>query len=160
MAQAARLLGASLQGGADLAPTAPIITLKYYSSSASTAEILETILADGGKGGMTAYNTYEWQLLYTTHTAPRPPLCDPQNRTVQEHWRFGNTYNLGWIATVWTTGVGVLAVWMALRLRRQRRMPHVSVLDVAQAFALGRGDVISDDKVLYVKQGRILASGG
>ena len=159
MAQAARLLGASLQGGADLNAKAPITTLTYYYSSASTADILETIQADGGKGSMTAYDTYEWQLVYVKHMAPSPPLCDPQNRTVQEHWRFGNTYNLGWIATVWTTGVGLLAVCMAFHLHRRRRMPHVSVLEVAQAFALGRGDVISDDMVLYVKQGRIMQKG-
>lgn len=57
---------------------------------------------------------------------------------------------------MWATGVGLLAVWTALWMRRQRRVRGVRVLDVAQAFALGRGDVVSADKVLYLNKGRIV----
>ena len=113
------------------------------------------VATDGGKAGMTAYNIHEWQLQYMPRTRT-PALCDPRVRTVQEHWRFGNTHNLGWIATVWTAGVGLLAVCMALWLSCQQRARRVRVLDVAEAFALGWPEAVSNDEVFYLKHGRIL----
>ncbi len=127
MAQAVRHFGAVLPDGSS-APRPPILTLSYYKRAVSAEQILATLLADGGNAGMTAYNIHEWH----------------------------NTHNLGWIATVWTVGVGLLAVWMALWLSCQQRARRVRVLDVVEAFALGRPDVISNDEVFYLKHGRIV----
>ncbi|KAF9564374.1 hypothetical protein CPC08DRAFT_760196 [Agrocybe pediades] len=125
----------------------------YYSRGVNTvnlSQILETILADGGKAGMTIFNVW---ISLTDYTWPLRILCHSNNRTVQEHWRFGNSKNLGWFATIWTTAIGALAIYTALWAKPKKRMQKIGVLEVDQAFALGRGGALRDDEVLHVVDG-------
>ena len=76
MAQAARNFGAVLPDGSS-APRPPILTLSFYERAVSPEQVLATLLADGGKASMTAYNVHEWELQYMPRTRT-PTLCDPR----------------------------------------------------------------------------------
>jgi hypothetical protein len=125
------------------------------------SRVLETILADGGKAAITDFNVFFWGQ-YNPRKANKPqpssapPRCDSKNRTVAEHWRFGNSRNLGYIAIVLTTGIGFFAVWMVFRLKPRRRMRGDWTLGVAEAFELGKDEKVSQEQVFYVVNGKMV----
>lgn len=158
MALMARVAGATIQqGAADPNTPKPVAFQTYYRYSAPLSKVLETLLADGGKASITAYNINIWGMISQTPvTQPVPALCRTLNRTVAEHWRFGNTNNLGWIAIIWTAFTGLLAIFVAWLMNSRARMAQVNILETAQAFALGRDENISEDKILRVSDGRVI----
>ncbi|RXW13772.1 hypothetical protein EST38_g12080, partial [Candolleomyces aberdarensis] len=113
MARAARW-GASLQPIFEI-PAAP------PSPAPPPSQVLEIILADGGKAAMTFFNVYAYSQR-NANRAQLAPSCSSNNRTVSEHWKFGNARNLGYIAIVWTTGIGTFAIVMAIWLKPRRRV--------------------------------------
>jgi len=154
--------GSSLQKA-----VSPFIAIFRYESAtynvynqvqpaANASQILETLLADGGKASLTLYNSHFSSLAAYSAAPSRMEICYSNNRTVQEHWKFGNANNLGWFATIWTSAIGAFAVFATLRMSRKRRMQNIGMLEVTQAFSLGRGGVIRDDEVLCVRNGRII----
>ncbi|KAH9481750.1 hypothetical protein JR316_0006277 [Psilocybe cubensis] len=155
MAEVARL-GTSLQKSATYATTPNLIMPfgVYYNINNSISEpsqILETILADGGKASMTVYNVH-----FSTHPQELDEKCGSKNRTIAEHWRFHNSRNLGWVATIWTTAIGIYAIVAAIWMKGRRRMQKVSILDAPGAFSLGRDYEVGDTDVLRVQNGRVV----
>ena len=124
-----------------------------YRNNASTARVVETILADGGKASMGKYN---WLVrMRRKELGPSLAFCNSKNRTVASHWRFGNNKKIGWIAVVWTIGMGVLGMWTAVWMSRRRRLDGVSPLGAAGGFALAVGETIPDDRPLVVRHGKV-----
>lgn len=125
-----------------------------------SVKILEYVLADGVKAAVTAYNSHFWHLARDENRAegtPLPALCNSKNKTVTEHWKFGNNKYLGWIAVIWTIGIGILGVvltfWMA---RKKSNRMAISPLDAMGGFMLGRGGEIADDQRLRIVDGKVV----
>lgn len=151
MAEVARL-GSSLQKTVDPLSN-PIMPFNVaYGDHFNASQILETLLADGGKASMTVYNAH----VDKEFPQAKNRFCHSKNRTVAEHWKFSNSRNLGWVATIWTTAIGIYAVLAALWMKKRRRMQKVSVLEAPGAFSLGRGNEVRDTEVLCVKNGRVV----
>jgi hypothetical protein len=73
--------------------------------NATSAQIVETILADGGKACMTPYNVFLSRI--SGSVGDQVEYCASHNKTVAEHYRFGNNKQFGWISVIWTTGIGM-----------------------------------------------------
>ncbi|KAJ3530762.1 hypothetical protein NMY22_g8435 [Coprinellus aureogranulatus] len=117
----------------------------WLRTNATTAQIVETILADGGKASMTKYNTF---------LNRRIPRCNSKNKTVATHWKFGNNKKIGWIAVIWTIGMGLLGMVTAVWMSRKERLDGVSPLGAAGGFVLALGENIPDDQPLVVRGGK------
>ena len=156
MAQAVLLSGTRL----DWVPSFSFETGGYPQVTA--AAMLQTLLADALKGTLTAYNTYaviNRTLLNSTRTGTS--TCFSNNRTLSLHWHFGNEYKLGWIAIGLSIGFGGLALCAVWHLRSRKRIKGLNALKVVDAYKLGVNttDVeVEDDKVLYVRNGRVLST--
>jgi hypothetical protein len=75
---------------------------------------------------------------------------------VKEHWRFGNARNLGYVAIVWTSAVGMLAIGMVIRLKPRVRMQKDGwTLGVVESFILGMGQSVREDTLFYVGNGTV-----
>lgn len=143
-------------------------TLRYYrtdilgeagpsyslSVNSTTEQVLETILADGGKAGMTRWNAMLNML--TAQSAGLITECESDNKTVASHWRFGNNRRLGWIAVVVTIAMGIVGIATAIWMSRKERLHGVSVLSTAGGFILARGQDIADDQPLVIRDGKVV----
>jgi hypothetical protein len=151
----------TLQGMARAARSGASLQAVLEATTPSPSRVLETILADGGKAAITVFNGFFWGQ-YNPRKANKPqpssapPRCDSKNRTVAEHWRFGNSHNLGYIAIVLTAGIGIFAVWMVFRLKPRRRMRGDWTLGVAEAFELGKDEEVSQEQVFCVVNGKMV----
>lgn len=120
-------------------------------------DVVEILLADGGKAAMTAYNRHWGAPKRTEEGATLPPLCPANNKTVAEHWRFGNSKNLGWIAVLWTIGIGILGLvttfWFA---KKDMVRLEASPLGATGGFMLGRGGEIDDRQPLRIIDGKVV----
>ena len=103
-----------------------------------TSAVLQTILADGGKAALTSFNVYFTPFFAHHQPTAGVSICDSNNRTIAAHWRFGNSHNLGWVAIIWTIGVGVLAVIAVMWFRPRPRVQGIKPLEVPYALVLGR----------------------
>ena len=130
------------------------------------AVMLQTLLADALKGTLSAYTAYatvnalkpDHTLINSTLTGAR--TCYSNNRTLSLHWRFGNEYNLGWIAIGLSIGFGGLALFAVWHLRTRERIKGLNALKVVDAYKLGvnTADVeVEDGTVLYVRNGMVLS---
>ncbi|KAJ2913787.1 hypothetical protein MD484_g6633, partial [Candolleomyces efflorescens] len=151
----------TLQGMAHAARYGSSLQAVPEGTSPPPSRVLETILADGGKAAITVFNEFFWpqynpRKANKPQPASAPPRCDSRNRTVAEHWRFGNSHNLGYIAIVLTTGIGIFAVWMVFRLKPRRRMRGDWTLGVAEAFELGKDEKVSQEQVFCVVNGKMV----
>ncbi|RXW17436.1 hypothetical protein EST38_g8409 [Candolleomyces aberdarensis] len=146
-----RATWSTLEGMARAARSGASLQAVLKKATPPPSQVLETILADGGKAAITFINAHFWGQ-YNPRKANRnqpssaPPRCDSNNRTVAEHWRFGNSHNLGYIAIVLTTGIGIFAIWMVLRLKTRRRMRGDWTLGVAEAFELGKDEKVGQEQ--------------
>jgi hypothetical protein len=104
------------------------------------SEVLETLLADGGKAALTSFNVYFATLFERLRSTAGLGIavCNSNNRTVATHWKFGNNHNLGWVAIIWTTGVGILAIIAVIWFMPRPRVQGIEPLEVPYAFVLGR----------------------
>ncbi|KAJ2925253.1 hypothetical protein H1R20_g11823, partial [Candolleomyces eurysporus] len=148
-----RATWSTLEGMARAARYGASLQAIFETPAAAPSEVLEIILADGGKAAITFFNVYA----YSPRNANKDqvaPSCDSNNRTVAEHWRFSNARNLGYIAIVWTTGIGTFAIGMVLRLKPRRRIRGEWTLGAAEAFELGKDEKVSQGQVFYVVNGK------
>ena len=123
-------MAAAVHLGADLYDRNPVESLKFPPISA----VLQTLLADGGKAALTSFNEYFAHRLPTAGIA----VCNSNNRTIATHWRFGNNHNLGWVAIIWTTGMGILAVIAVMWFMPRPRVRGIKPLEIPYAVVLGR----------------------
>ncbi|KIM35519.1 hypothetical protein M413DRAFT_32460 [Hebeloma cylindrosporum] len=133
MAQAVHL-GGKLDITNDRLPRPQTYALRVTPTSA----VLQTILADGGKAAFTRFNTYFNTRFMQHQDTPGVSVCDNNNHGVNPHWRFGNQYQLGWIAIIWTNGVGILGIVAAVWFTRRPGIWGIKPLEVVHAFALAR----------------------
>ncbi|KAF6746792.1 hypothetical protein DFP72DRAFT_922295 [Ephemerocybe angulata] len=158
MAQSARYGGTIDPGSIELIRSGilDVFGTSYYTQATSTTQVLEILLADGVKAGLTAYNVLFRAQRINGQRAMR--MCNSNNKTVQEHWRFGNSRNLGWIAMICTSGVGLLGVATVLWSKNKgvTRLIEVSPLGATGGFVLGRGEAIDDHQLLCVRNGKIV----
>ena len=103
-----------------------------------TSAVLQVLLADGGKAAFTRFNDYFISRIRQHKDLAGVSVCNNNNRNVNPHWKFGNQHNLGWIAIIWTTGVGVLAIVAAIWFTRRPGIRGIKSLEVAYAFGLAR----------------------
>ena len=103
-----------------------------------TSAVLQTLLADGGKAALTSFNVYFAPLFARRQSTAGIAVCNSNNRTIATHWRFGNSHNLGWVAIIWTTGVGILTVIAVMWFMPRPRVQGIEPLEVPYAFVLGR----------------------
>ena len=103
-----------------------------------TSAVLQTLLADGGKAALTSFNVYFAPLFAHRQSTAGISVCDSNNRTIAAHWRFGNNHNLVWVAIIWTTGVGILALVAATWFMPRSRVQGIKPLEVPYAFVLAR----------------------
>lgn len=122
--------------------------------NATSAQVVETILADGGKACMTPYNDFLSRLHGSV--GDQVDYCFSDNKTVAEHYRFGNNKHFGWISVIWTTGMGVMGIWAALWMSRKKRVEGMSPLGAAGGFVLARGEKIDDYHPLVVRDGKVV----
>lgn len=122
--------------------------------NATSAQIVETILGDGGKATMTPYNDFLSRLYGSV--GDQVDYCFSHNKTVAEHYRFGNNKHFGWISVIWTTGMGALGIWAALWMSRKQRVEGMSPLGAAGGFVLARGEKIDDYHPLLVRNGKVV----
>jgi hypothetical protein len=120
-------------------------TIRFIPTVASM--VVQTLLADGGKAALTRFNDY-----FSSHHKDLAgfSVCNNNNRTVKPHWRFGNQYNLGWIAIILTAGMGFLAIVSVMWFTRRPRIWGIKPLEVAHAFLLGR--VVTEDGIREGRQ--------
>ncbi|KAJ7584473.1 hypothetical protein C8J56DRAFT_1027766 [Mycena floridula] len=127
-------------------------------SSSMTAQILQTLIADGVKAATTIFTTY---CTSDDQSCPSVARCDSDNRSVLPHWRFGNEHNLGWIAIIWSLGVGLTALVAVFYLQNKLRMDKIQPLKVNHAFLLGMENAIVDfkgvEQQLLIRDQRVIA---
>ncbi|KAF7344253.1 hypothetical protein MVEN_01716600 [Mycena venus] len=98
--------------------------------------IMETLLADGLKSALTQYSV--WCLADRDRCgAAGIAICNSNNRTVQEHWRFGNEHFLGITAIVLNIVFGLYALWVWCRVVRRPRVKGVEPFKVVNGFKIG-----------------------
>ncbi|KAJ2925243.1 hypothetical protein H1R20_g11841, partial [Candolleomyces eurysporus] len=151
----------TLEGMARAARNGASLEAVLKTPTPPPSQVLETILADGSKAAITFINAHFWgqynpRKANKNQPSSAPPRCDSNNRTVAEHWRFGNSHNLGYIAIVLTIGIGIFAIWMVLRLKPRRRMQGDWTLGVAEAFELGKDEKVGQEQVFYVVNGKMV----
>ena len=87
--------------------------------------------------------------------------CYSNNRTVQIHWRFGNQYQLGWVAVTLQCGIGMFCYYEMWRLRRKPRLRSFKTLDPTASFLLGRAsDIPEFEGFSFEEQKEILLIAG
>ena len=112
--------------------------IPYALRVTPTSAVLQVLLADGGKAAFTRFNDY-FNSRFTQHQdSAGVSVCNNNNRNVNPHWRFGNQYHLGWVAIIWTTGMGVLAIVAAILFTRRQAVRGINPLEVSDAFVLAR----------------------
>ncbi|KAJ7016908.1 hypothetical protein C8F04DRAFT_1406473 [Mycena alexandri] len=123
----------------------------YQAPSANTA--IGVLLGDGAKAGLTAYSNY-----FTSHVfAPfvndtindaaaktGVSICSSNNRSLHQHWRFGNLHWLGTLAIIQNCTIGAAALWVVFLLARPGknrciRVKGLEPLEISDAFRLGVG---------------------
>ena len=120
-------MAAAVHLGANLDNGIPVELPKF--AIPPTFAVLQILLADGGKAALTSFNTY---------FADFQTRCYSNNRTIAAHWRFGNSHNLGWVAIIWTIGVGVLALFSVIWFTRSPRIQGIKPLEIRYAVVLER----------------------
>jgi hypothetical protein len=133
MAQAVHL-GSKLDVNSDRLSRPQTYALQFTPMSA----VLQIVLADGGKAAFTRFNDYFSSRIRQQEDIAGISVCNSNNRSVSPHWKFGNQYNLGWIAIIWTTGMGVLAIVAAIWFTRRPGIRGIKPLEVAYAFGLAK----------------------
>lgn len=128
-------MAAAVHLGANLDAGIPIVGPLFANPPPPT--VLQTLLADGGKAALTTFNIYFRSLFVGHQSTPGVSICDSNNRTVAAHWRFGNNHNLGWVAIILTTGVGILAIVAVIWFTPRPRIRGINPLEVPYAFVLG-----------------------
>ena len=127
-------MAAAVHLGVDLDNRNPVQSLKFPPTSA----VLQILLADGGKAALTSFNVY-FNGKFTHHLSTAGiAVCDSKNRTIATHWRFGNNHNLGWVAIIWTIGMGILAVIAVMWFMPRPRVRGIKPLEIPYAVVLGR----------------------
>ncbi|KAJ7866552.1 hypothetical protein B0H14DRAFT_2732425, partial [Mycena olivaceomarginata] len=111
------------------------------------AIIMETLLADGLKSALTQYSASCWSNpreknpISVSNTdrcrAAGIPICNSNNRTVQEHWHFGNEHLLGIPAIVLNLVFGLYALWVLGRVVGRPRVKGVEPFQVVNGFKIG-----------------------
>lgn len=146
-------LGARLDWSPD---TDPLTFWNIPSPVPTTAQMLQTLIADGIKAVLTGYTSY-W-VRVQPHGAQNE--CTSNNRTVAQHWRFANDHNLGWLAVILTVGFGCFALGVVWYLRNRPRMKGFDPLLVVDAFKLGLdttdAKIEGAEQVLRVRDGRVV----
>ncbi|RXW23160.1 hypothetical protein EST38_g2683 [Candolleomyces aberdarensis] len=150
----------TLQGMARAAHYGASLQAIRRTATKPSSQVLEAILADGGKAAITFYNQHFWGYhnprKENKGQQPDAPLrCDSNNRTVSEHWRFGNSNHLGYIAIVLTIVISGFTIGMVLWLKPRRRLRDWT-LGVAEVFELGRDGNVSQEQVFYVVNGKLV----
>jgi hypothetical protein len=138
-------MAAAVHLGANLDKPVEIPSFHFRQTSA----VLQTILADGGKAALTSFNTYFIPRFKHHQSTAGVTVCHSNNRTIAAHWRFGNNHNFGWVAIIWTIGVGILAVIAVMRFTPRPRVQGIKPLEIPYALVLGR--VVTVDEI---KEGR------
>ena len=110
----------------------------YALQVTPTSAVLQILLADGGKAAFTRFNDYFSSRIRQQEDLAGVSVCNSNNRSVSPHWKFGNQYNLGWIAIIWTTGMGALAIFASMWFTRRPGIKGIKPLEVAYAFGLAR----------------------
>ncbi|KAJ7649442.1 hypothetical protein DFH06DRAFT_553961 [Mycena polygramma] len=146
---------------------------RYQAPSANTT--IGVLLGDGAKAGLTAYSNY-----FTAHvfaslvndtidgaTAKTGvSICSSNNRSLHNHWRFGNLHGLGTLAIIQNCAIGAAALWVVFLLARPGknrpiRVKGVEPLEVSDAFRLGVGasPIIRETDVRTEQLLRVRSSG-
>lgn len=148
MAQAIHL-GGTFDVNSDL----PLQPLTHALQVNPWSAVLQVLLADGGKAAFTRFNDYFGSQIRQHKDLAGVSVCNSRNRSLNPHWKFGNQYNLGWIAIIWTTGMGVLAIVSAIWFTRRPGIRGIKPLEVAYAFGLARVVMVDG-----IKEGRQVLS--
>ncbi|KAE9388608.1 hypothetical protein BT96DRAFT_429675 [Gymnopus androsaceus JB14] len=123
-----------------------------------TAQMLQVLIADGIKGAVTAYTDI---VCSTGCSFPSGQVCDSNNRTIQQHWRFGNEHNLGWLAIILTIGFGLAAVYMVWYLRKRPYIRGIDPLKIVDAFDMGmhydRSAGYGGGKAIQIRNGKVVS---
>jgi hypothetical protein len=102
----------------------------------NAARVLETLLADGVKAALSYYG--EYCLTDPPHCeAVGIQLCNSQNRTVQEHWRFGDNYYLGILAIMLNLVFGLYALWVLWRVWKRPRVDGIDPFKIVDGCKIG-----------------------
>ncbi|KAJ3787381.1 hypothetical protein GGU10DRAFT_416429 [Lentinula aff. detonsa] len=113
-----------------------------------TREMLQVLIADGIKGSVQSYTDYCFaKSIYNPNcflnntssqlAQAQTQVCRSNNRTIQQHWRFGNENNLGWLAIVLTMGFGLLTLYMVWRLWKKPQIKGIDPFKVVDGFDMG-----------------------
>lgn len=143
-------MAAAVHLGANLDNQSPSVAGLFVVPPTGT--VLQVLLADGGKVALTSFTAYFTSLFQSgsQSTLVGVAACDSHNRTIAAHWKFGNSHNLGWVAIIWTIGIGILAVIAVMWFFTSRpKVQSIKPLEVPYAIVLGR--VVTVDGI---KEGR------
>ncbi|KAJ6520723.1 hypothetical protein B0H19DRAFT_1066542 [Mycena capillaripes] len=157
MAEAIRL-GALLDG--DFTTWADENLAYRVNTNPSPSAIVQTLIADGLKGTLTAYTAWA-DSVGQNETLTGVDVCNSHNRTTNKHWRFGNDHYLGCVAIALEFGFGMFALWVVWTSWKRTRMKGFDPLQVVDAFKMGsetsadRGPVMQE-----TRDGWILHQGG
>ncbi|KAJ6526305.1 hypothetical protein B0H19DRAFT_1197168 [Mycena capillaripes] len=102
----------------------------------SPAIIMEALLADGLKSALTQYSEWCWPNTDRCGAAGIT-ICNSNDRTVQEHWQFGNEHFLGIPAIILNIVFGFYALWVLCRVARRPRVKGVEPFKVVNGFKIG-----------------------
>jgi hypothetical protein len=131
-----RGIGEAVRLGASLYPPSKgYLSPVEYNLYPSPEIVMEVILADGLKSALTQYTKWCASATDRCRTAGFD-ICNSNNRTVQEHWHFGNQYGLGVPAIALNLIFGLYALWVVWIARRPR-VKRVEPFKVVNAFKLG-----------------------
>ena len=124
-----------------------VLRPQTYALRVSPASaVLQALLADGGKAAFTMFNDYFSSRIRQQKDLTGVAVCNNNNRNSYPHWKFGNQYNLGWIAIIWTTGMGVLAIVAAMWFAQRPGIRDIKPLEVTYAFGLARVVIVDGMK--------------
>ncbi|KAF7374097.1 hypothetical protein MSAN_00290800 [Mycena sanguinolenta] len=115
------------------------------NTSPTTSTVVQTLIADGLKGTLTAYTAWA-DSVGLNETLTGVGVCNSNNRTTNKHWRFGDDHYLGCVAIALELGFGFFALWVVWTSWNKTRLKGFDPLHVVDAFKLGRD--VSEDRAL------------
>ncbi|KAJ6494565.1 hypothetical protein C8R45DRAFT_927745 [Mycena sanguinolenta] len=145
MAEAIRL-GALISG--DFTEWAGNSSKYRMNTNPTTSTIVQTLIADGLKGSLTAYTAWA-DGVGLNQTLTGVGVCNSHNRTTNKHWHFGDDHYLGCVAIALELGFGFFALWVVCTSWNKTRLKGFDPLKVVDAFKMGKDRALDTADEFY-----------
>ncbi|KAJ6494563.1 hypothetical protein C8R45DRAFT_927743 [Mycena sanguinolenta] len=118
------------------------------NTNPTTSTIVQTLIADGLKGSLTAYTAWA-DGVGLNQTLTGVGVCNSHNRTTNKHWHFGDDHYLGCVAIALELGFGFFALWVVCTSWNKTRLKGFDPLKVVDAFKMGEDRALDTADEFY-----------